>query len=144
MLIPQYSIRWLLMLTAACAAVFSVFGLAVRGSPWAQGVSIAVVALVVVLLVHALLFTLLWVFSALASGPLRSGTGFGRSPFAGDPTCPVCRGHTGPHDPDFPSVGHGAAGSEGHDAAGSEGRCAAPPNGQADDKEKPATPILLE
>ena len=40
-LIPQFSIRWLLLVTAVCAGVFSIFGLAVRGSHWAAGVSIA-------------------------------------------------------------------------------------------------------
>ena len=37
-LIPQFSIRTLLIVTAICAAFFSVVGLAVRGSPWAMGV----------------------------------------------------------------------------------------------------------
>ncbi len=65
MLIPQYTIRWLLTLTAACAVAFSIFGLAVQGSPWAQGVSIGIVSLVVVLLIHAFLFTLVWVVAPL-------------------------------------------------------------------------------
>lgn len=65
MLIPQYTIRWLLTLTAACAVVFSVFGLAVQGSQWAQGASVAIVALVVVLLIHAFLFVVVWVIAPL-------------------------------------------------------------------------------
>ena len=65
MLIPQYTIRWLLTLTAACAVAFSIFGLAVQGSPWAQGVSIGIVSLVVVLSIHAFLFTLVWVVAPL-------------------------------------------------------------------------------
>ncbi|KKK87498.1 hypothetical protein LCGC14_2752650, partial [marine sediment metagenome] len=32
MLIPQFSIRWLLVVTAVCAGIFSIFGLAVGGS----------------------------------------------------------------------------------------------------------------
>ncbi len=84
MLIPQYSIRWLLALTAACAAVFSIFALGLRGSQWAQGVSIGIVSLVVVLLVGAGLFALLWVFSVLTSGASQRLAGFGRSPFVHD------------------------------------------------------------
>ena len=110
MLIPQYSIRWLLTLTTACAAVFSIFGLAVRGSHWAQGVAIAIVSAVVVLLVHAIVFVLLWGFSVLTSGVLRGRTGLGRPPLVGGPT------DAGPKAP---------------------GKV-------ADDKEIPATPILLE
>lgn len=93
MLIPQYSIRWLLMLTAACATAFSVFGLAVRGSHWAQGVSIAVVSLVVVLLIHALVFTLVWAFSLVISQSGRRPSGFGRSPFAPSPVAPGPTAH---------------------------------------------------
>ena len=85
MLIPQFSLRWLLALTTACAVAFSIFGLAVRGSPWAQGVSIAIVALAVVLMVHAFLFTLLWVFSVIVFRPFRTLGGSAPSPFARDP-----------------------------------------------------------
>jgi hypothetical protein len=85
MLIPQFSLRWLLALTTVCAVAFSIFGLALRGSPWAQGVSIAIVALAVVLLVHAFLFTLLWAFSVVVFGPFRTLGGSARSPFAHDP-----------------------------------------------------------
>lgn len=91
-LIPQFSIRWLLIVTAACAVVFSVFGLAVRGHHWAAGVSIAIVALVVALLVHAAVFGLVWLFSEMTS-PLRGRlTGPGRSPFARDATARGVRG----------------------------------------------------
>jgi hypothetical protein len=62
-LIPQYSIRWLLAVTAVCAVVFSVIGLAVRGHHWAMGVSIAVGALVVMMVVNAVIFGLIWIFS---------------------------------------------------------------------------------
>jgi len=85
-LIPQYSIRWLLAVMTACALVFSIFGLAVRGKPWAMGVSIAIVSLGVLFVVHALFFGLVWLFSLLspAAGTPRAG----RSPFAPAETSP--------------------------------------------------------
>jgi hypothetical protein len=109
MLIPQYSIRWLLALTAACAAGSSIFGLAVRGSHWAQGVSAALIALVVVLLVHGFVFALVWTFSVVSSPFLRRPADLRRSPFVNHAASPP------PKDPEA-----------------------------ANDKEIPATPILLE
>jgi hypothetical protein len=87
-LIPQFTIRWLLMLTAACAVVFSVFGLAVRGSGWAAGVSIAVVSVAVVLAVHASMFALVWAFSVATAGSRRGRASVRRSPFAQDQGAP--------------------------------------------------------
>jgi hypothetical protein len=86
MLIPQYSIRRLLALTTGCAAVSSVFGLAVRGSRWAQGVSIAIAALMVVLLIHAVFFIAVWLVSVVTGRFFRGLAGTGRSPFAHGPT----------------------------------------------------------
>ncbi len=63
MIIPQFSIRWLLLVTAVVAAVSTFVGVAVRGSPWAWGVSIAVGSLVVVMAVHVLLFAVIGVFA---------------------------------------------------------------------------------
>jgi hypothetical protein len=62
-LIPQYSIRWMLAVTAVCAVVFSVMGLAVRGHHWALGVSIAVRAVGGMMVVNAAIFGLVWIFS---------------------------------------------------------------------------------
>ena len=67
MLIPQYTIRWLLGLTTVCAVIFSIFAVAMRGSFLAAGVSMAIIALVVVILVHMVFFGLVWVFSAIFS-----------------------------------------------------------------------------
>ena len=96
MLIPQYTIRWLLAVMAACAVVFSIFVLAVRGSPWArgvaQGVSVAILSLVIVLLVHAFVFTLLWLFSVVTSRFFGRPAGFGRTPFVHDPNAPAATG----------------------------------------------------
>jgi len=88
MLIPQFSIRWLLILTAACAGVFSIFGWAMRGSQWATGVSLAMVALVAVLLVHAAVFGVVWVFSVVTFRSRVRPVRTGRSPFAQVATAP--------------------------------------------------------
>lgn len=80
MLIPQFSIRWLLGLTVVCAVIFSIVGLAVRGSRWAMGVSIGIGSLVLLMAVYAGMFFLVWVFSML-----KRRRGAGRSPFSQGP-----------------------------------------------------------
>jgi len=88
MLIPQFSLRWLLAVMTASAVVFTVFGLAMNGQLWAVGVSVGIVALVVLLLVHFLLFMLVGVAGALAATKRRppspgpsEGAGTATSPF---------------------------------------------------------------
>ena len=81
MLIPQFSIRWLLAVTALCAVVFSVFGMALRGHTWAAAVSVVVLSLVVVVWVYALLFAVAW-FASLVIPETVRGRSAGRSPFA--------------------------------------------------------------
>ena len=65
MIIPQYTIRWMLGLTTVCAVIFSVFAMAMRGNGLALGVSLAIVSLVLVFLVHAAIFGLVWLFSVI-------------------------------------------------------------------------------
>lgn len=71
MLIPQFTIRWMLGLMTVCAGIFTIFGLAVRGHAWAVGISVAVGALVAFSLVQAALFAVLWLAS-LAMPPEAS------------------------------------------------------------------------
>ena len=97
-LIPQYSIRWLLAVMTAGAVVFSIFGLAVRGKPWAMGVSIAIVSLGVLFLAHALFFGLVWLFSLLS--PATGASRAGKSPFASAATSPLA----GDDDKDTPAA----------------------------------------
>lgn len=78
MLVPQFTIRWLLALTAVLAGVFSIVGLAVRGREWAQGVSAGFVALVAGMVVYAALFALAWLAGEIL-GRLR------KPPPAGSP-----------------------------------------------------------
>ncbi len=79
MIIPQYTIRWMLGLTAVCAVIFSIFAAAMRGNGPALGISFAIVSLVVVFLVHAGVFGAVWLFSVI-TGPFRQTAT--RSPFA--------------------------------------------------------------
>lgn len=65
MLIPQFTLRWLLGMTAVLAVVSLVMSWAMRGSPWAVGVSAALVGLVLVGLVYAAMFAAVWLFSLL-------------------------------------------------------------------------------
>lgn len=63
MLIPRFSIRWLLLLTTVCAAFFFFLTFAVRGEAWAMGVTIGVGSLSIVFMVHALFFMAVWVMT---------------------------------------------------------------------------------
>ena len=81
MLLPQYTIRRLLAITAACAGVFSVFGLAARGHPWAIAVSVAVLAGAAAFLVFATVFGVVWGLGSVIAPLQRSGRGRGASPF---------------------------------------------------------------
>lgn len=82
MILPQYTIRRMLAITAGCAVVFAVFGLAARGQQWAIAVSVAVAAGAVAFLVFAAVFGVVWglgwVIEALGGG----AGGRGASPFA--------------------------------------------------------------
>ena len=85
MLIPQFSIRWMLAVTAACAGVFTVVGLGVRGHTWAVGVSVAIAALAILMLVYAFLFGLVWAYASLTDRRGRKGRQPAGSPFAPSP-----------------------------------------------------------
>jgi hypothetical protein len=80
-LIPQFSIRWLFAVTAIVAMAFSVVGLAVRGSGWAVGVSFAMASLAILVLAYALMFAVVWVFSAVCGRFSIRRNRAGLSPF---------------------------------------------------------------
>ena len=82
-LLPQFSIRLMLGVTALAAGVFSVMGLAVRGHGWAIGVSLGVVGLVIALATYAAFFGILWVFSLAASPFLNRRIPAGQLTLAG-------------------------------------------------------------
>lgn len=89
MLIPRYSIRWLLGLTTLCAAVSLVLSSAVRGEAWAIGISAGLASLFVVALLHMGAFLLAWMFSRMGSNAAGNRAA-GDSPFA--PAIPPTRG----------------------------------------------------
>jgi hypothetical protein len=83
MLIPQYTIRWLLGVMTVCAGLFSILALGVRGVIWAAAVSIALGSLVILMLLYALLFALIW--GVAMAVPRWGAPRAGRSPFRPQP-----------------------------------------------------------
>lgn len=71
MLLPQYSVRKVLAIMVACAAVFAVVALGLNGSLPALGFTIGLAAVVLLLGLHAVLFCGVWLLG-LASSTLRS------------------------------------------------------------------------
>jgi hypothetical protein len=67
MILPRYSIRVILLVTAICAVLSLVISQGLRGKPWAAGMSMGLVALAVSLALGALAFGLTWTFAALLS-----------------------------------------------------------------------------
>lgn len=66
MLIPQYSLRWLLAITTLVALAFSIAALGLHGVVWAAAVSIAMLASVVLIAVHVALFALVLTVSEVS------------------------------------------------------------------------------
>jgi hypothetical protein len=65
MFLPRYSLRAILVITAVCAVIFLIVSQGMRGSTWATGVSIGLLALATAMLAQALGFFLVWLFSLL-------------------------------------------------------------------------------
>jgi hypothetical protein len=70
-LIPQFSLRWILVATAVLAVVSLVASEGLRGAAWAGGVTVGLVALVVAFLVYAMLFAVAWLTAGLARSRRR-------------------------------------------------------------------------
>jgi len=83
MLIPRFSLRWLLGLTTFSAGVSLVLSYAVRGHAWAIGITSGLWSLVVVGLFYIGAFLVAWLFAQALrlNRHLRRG-GAGDSPFA--------------------------------------------------------------
>jgi len=77
MLIPQFSLRWLLGATTLTAIVCAMVAWGLAGHRWAQAVSIGLGALVLLMLVYGLLFTVIWGLSLAVWRRAKSG----QSPF---------------------------------------------------------------
>jgi hypothetical protein len=65
MLLPRFTIRTLLVILTASAAVFVMVGTAYRGQIWAWGVTIAIFSLLVTAVVHAVWFSLVKLISRM-------------------------------------------------------------------------------
>jgi hypothetical protein len=79
MLIPRFSLRWLLIVTTVCGLFFYVVALATQGSHWAIAVSAAIATLLVNFLVYAVFFAFGWLLATLrgsARSPQTSGSPF--------------------------------------------------------------------
>jgi hypothetical protein len=72
MLIPRYSLRTVLMMTAGAALFFLIAGLAYRGHDWAERIVVATAIFALVMLVHAGLYAIVWAISQLSSGSRNS------------------------------------------------------------------------
>jgi hypothetical protein len=69
MLLPRFTIRTLLVILTASAAVFVMVGTAYRGQYWAWGVTIAIASLIVTAVVHAAWFSLVKLLMRLSTPP---------------------------------------------------------------------------
>jgi hypothetical protein len=69
MLLPRFTIRTLLVILTASAAVFVIVGAAVRGHYWAWGVTIAIFSLLVTAVVHAAWFSVVKLMSRMSTPP---------------------------------------------------------------------------
>lgn len=69
MLLPRFTIRALLVMLTVCALVSVIAGMAYRGQTWAWGVTIGLLSLLVVALVHAAWFGVIWMFARMS--PVR-------------------------------------------------------------------------
>jgi hypothetical protein len=82
MLIPRFTLRWLLGLTTFCAAVSLVLSMAVRGQAWAIGVSAALFAMAVVAVLFVFAFLSAWLMAQAERSLFGGGSPEGGSPFA--------------------------------------------------------------
>ncbi len=80
MLIPRFTIRWLLKLMTVSSFFFLILAAAVRGQTWAIAVSIAVASLLLAFLGYAVAFgvalMVAWTTSLLRSAPVQPATPF--------------------------------------------------------------------
>jgi hypothetical protein len=65
MLLPRFTLRTVLVATAACAVLFLFIGIAYRGENWAWGVAIGILSFAVVAIVQALFFGIVWCFAQI-------------------------------------------------------------------------------
>ncbi len=67
MLIPQFTMRRMLIAVTGLSVVFVVLAQAVAGQLWAIGVIVGLVALAAILLVHGITFFMVWLFAGVTA-----------------------------------------------------------------------------
>jgi hypothetical protein len=65
MLLPRFTIRWILGFTLVCALALLIVRASINGSAWATGVSVAMGFVIITLLIHGLFFWLMWMASLI-------------------------------------------------------------------------------
>ena len=80
MIIPRFTVRWLLALMAVCAVLAFIVSLAVTGRIWAVALSIAVAGLVLTFMGYAAAFCVAWGIAELWR--FATGRRIAISPFA--------------------------------------------------------------
>ncbi len=83
MLMPQFTTRFLLLLTAAAAFVFLIISLAFRGHIWAAGLTGVFFAVAITFAIHAASFGIAWTLSFMWRGSASESES--RTPFASAP-----------------------------------------------------------
>ena len=63
MIIPRFTLRWLLALTTLCGGLSLVLSYAVRGQEWAIAVSLGLATIPLLFLLHAATFMAAWLIS---------------------------------------------------------------------------------
>src|SRR5881275_2651546 len=84
MLIPRYSLRWLLGLTTVSAGISLVLSYAVRGQAWAIGITAGLWVFVAVAVLFIAAFLCAWLIDQFAAS--RPASRRGRSPFGPQPS----------------------------------------------------------
>jgi hypothetical protein len=101
MLIPRYSLRWLLALITVSAAISFVLSYAFRGRDWAIGIAAGLASLAILMGLFVCTFLAAWAISQIETAIAQGRGGEGTSPFAGNtPASPF-----GPPAPGLPSAG---------------------------------------
>lgn len=80
MLIPRFTVRWMLFVLSASGVFFLFVSLAIRGHDWAIGVSTALGSLLLTLLIQAVFFGAAWLLVSLLGFTRRRH--LPKSPFA--------------------------------------------------------------
>ncbi len=81
MLMPQFSLRWVLAVTAVCAVLSLIAAFAIRGTAWAMALTLGFASLALMLAVHGAMFFAVWVFSLVLPRRTRQPGVVGESPF---------------------------------------------------------------